>query len=86
MSQRIWTAVLVDAAFYLHHYRRHYKAEAGDPVKAAGHLWRHCIRHLEPRGEDRGADRAISDACRLYRIFVYDCPPLIKKDHNPIDN
>ena len=83
MSQRIRAAVLVDAAFYLHHYRRHYRNEAGHPTRAAEALWLHCLRHLEPRRDRRG-DRAISDACRLYRIFVYDCPPPTKKAHNPI--
>ena len=84
MVWRIRAAVLVDAAFYLHHYRRHYRDDAHDPKRAAEELWRHCLRHLEPRRKHRGADGAISDACRLYRIFVYDCPPLTKKAHNPI--
>ena len=83
MSQRIRAAVLVDAAFYLHHYRRHYRNEAGHPTRAAEALWLHCLRHLEPHRDRRG-DRAISDACRLYRILVYDCPPPTKKAHNPI--
>lgn len=84
MTGRIRAAVLVDAAFYLHHYRRHYAADTDNPKRAAEQLWRHCLRHLEPRRQHRGADGAISDACRLYRIFVYDCPPLTKKAHNPI--
>jgi uncharacterized LabA/DUF88 family protein len=34
----------------------------------------HCMRHIKKRNE------------RLYRIFVYDCPPLSKKVHHPITN
>ena len=33
-----------------------------------------CLKHLEDGQRER----------HLYRIFLYDCPPLMKKVHNPI--
>ena len=35
-----------------------------------------CLSHLQKLGRPKHA---------LYRIFYYDCPPLTKKAHNPID-
>ena len=67
------TAILVDCDFYL---RRHF-AYFGDryredPVKMASNLIAHCMGHIDKKTDS------------LYRIFVYDCPPLSKKVHNPI--
>lgn len=69
------TAFLVDADFFLRQRRFHLGAQtAGDPVAAAKDLRQHCIKHLYWRKDQIG---------RLYRIFVYDCPPLLKKAHHP---
>jgi uncharacterized LabA/DUF88 family protein len=67
------TAVLVDADFYLRQRRRFFSQDrSDDPSQGADDLWTHCIKHVD---RDRGH--------RLYRIFVYDCPPLSKKVHHP---
>jgi len=46
-----------------------------DPKIVARDLFGWCLKHLED--EDSGRRD-------LYRIFFYDCPPLMKKAHNPI--
>ena len=69
------TAFLVDADFFIRQRRFHLGRDvADDPRQAAKDLRRHCVRHLYWRQEQIG---------RLYRIFVYDCPPLVKKAHLP---
>ena len=69
------TAFLVDADFFLRRWRFHLGADAlDDPFAVAIALRKHCVKHLYWRQEQIG---------RLYRIFVYDCPPLAKKAHNP---
>jgi uncharacterized LabA/DUF88 family protein len=68
------TAIFVDLGFFLRRYR-----------------------HLKPRSECALAAAEVADAVwstaqmhvrkersKLYRIFVYDCPPLKKLAHNPI--
>src|SRR5437764_400681 len=70
------TAFLVDADFFIRQHRYHIGSGAGDdPLVAAKDLRKHCIRHLYWRQDQIG---------RLYRIFVYDCPPLLKKAHQLI--
>lgn len=70
------TAILVDGAFYLHRHHAHFGIDrASDPEKVATDLWTHCVKHIDRnKGE------------RLYRIFVYDCPPIEKKLHHPKSN
>lgn len=66
------TAILIDGDFYVRRYRFLFgKREA---IKVAGDLHWMCRRHLEQPDGKR----------TLYRIFFYDCPPLGKKEHNPI--
>ena len=65
------TAVIVDAAFFLKRFRRVYPAlDARDPEVVASTLYTMSMAHV--------AD------IELYRILVYDCPPLDKKSHHPI--
>ncbi len=76
------TAILVDFDFYVRRRRVHlstFLAEdeqlpLDDPEQVATDLWNHCIRHINR--ERRETD--------LYRILVYDCPPLSKKVFNPV--
>jgi len=68
-------AILVDAEFFIKQFRIHYNKEA-TPVEIATGLYRICLKHLTSR---RGNHRD-----RLYRIIVYDCPPMLKKVHHPI--
>jgi uncharacterized LabA/DUF88 family protein len=68
------TAILVDGGFFLHRY--HDLKGNCPPAVAANDLHRMCLEHL------RQKDAAIKR--KLYRIFFYDCPPLLKKAHNPV--
>ena len=65
------TAIIVDAAFFLKRFRHVYPAlDARDPEVVASTLYTMSMAHV--------AD------IELYRILVYDCPPLDKKSHHPI--
>lgn len=68
------TAFLVDGSFFLYRHRR-LKGNAS-PREVARGLHAMCLSHLRRLGRPKHA---------LYRIFYYDCPPLTKKAHNPID-
>jgi uncharacterized LabA/DUF88 family protein len=69
-------AVLVDLGFFLPRYRSLIQAD-GDPPhapkKVARNLWHTALRHVH---------KGLGE--QLYRILVYDCPPLSKKVHNPV--
>lgn len=66
------TAIIVDCAFFLRRYR--YLKGGRSATEADGDLHKMCLEHLNQ-------DKARKD---LYRILVYDCPPLSKKVHHPI--
>jgi uncharacterized LabA/DUF88 family protein len=71
------TAILVDGGFFLRCLRRVYKdIDPHDPVAVAKKAHEMALDHLRsPRNTDRKD---------LYRIFFYDCPPLVKRVHGPI--
>jgi len=71
------TAIFVDAGFFLKRFRAVYpNKDSGDPITVARTLHEMALDHLKQKGD---ADRK-----DLYRIFVYDCPPLLKKAQFPI--
>jgi len=71
------TAIFVDAGFFLKRFRHVYPMkDKGDAVAVARTLHGMALDHLT---QGRDAERR-----DLYRIFVYDCPPLAKKAHFPI--
>jgi uncharacterized LabA/DUF88 family protein len=71
------TAVFVDAGFFLKRFPIVYPAkDSKDPKLVARILHEMSLDHLRQKGD---ADRK-----DLYRIFVYDCPPLEKKAQTPI--
>lgn len=67
------TAILIDADFFLRNCKRYNDLDK-TPQGIATALHDMCIRHVSDYTNRR----------ELYRIFVYDCPPLNKKVHNPI--
>jgi uncharacterized LabA/DUF88 family protein len=70
------TAILVDGAFYLHRHHAFFGSDASsNPEQVATDLWTHYIKHIQKESHDI-----------LYRIFVYDCPPIEKKLHHPLTN
>jgi len=65
------TAILVDGEFFLKRARKVYPARfLSNPQETAKTLYTMVHKHVE--NED------------LYRIFYYDCIPLLKKAHNPV--
>jgi uncharacterized LabA/DUF88 family protein len=73
------TAVFVDAGFFLKRFPKVYLAKDGrDPAVVARTLHEMALGHL--------SQRVGSDRRDLYRIFVYDCPPLEKKVETPISH
>lgn len=71
------TAVFVDAGFFLKRFDKVYRAKDGtDPQVVARTLHEMALGHLTQRDGAEQRD--------LYRIFVYDCPPLTKKAERPI--
>jgi uncharacterized LabA/DUF88 family protein len=72
------TAILVDGGFYIKRYRSLYTSPSDHtPLKVAKSLHEICRRHLMQKDNPE-------QARDLYRIFYYDCPPLEKKQQNPI--
>lgn len=70
-------AILIDGAFFLKRYSVLYtdgKKHSAEQV--AKNLYTICHRHLSDNKDKQDSD--------LYRIFYYDCHPLIKKVHHPI--
>ena len=78
------TAIFVDADFFLQRFLRVYRDREkyapelvkNDPALVARTLHEMALDHLTQPGEAERRD--------LYRIFVYDCPPLAKKAQYPI--
>jgi uncharacterized LabA/DUF88 family protein len=71
------TALFIDAGFFLKRFPQVYQyKDANDPALVARTLHEMALGHLTQRGDVERKD--------LYRIFVYDCPPLVKKAEYPI--
>lgn len=68
-------AILVDGAFFLNRIKRIYDIRT--PQETAHILYNGC-RALLRKGPN------LENPKNLYRILFYDCPPIRKKDHNPI--
>lgn len=63
------TAVMIDGSYFLKRFR--YLQGAKSPKVTAESLHKMALEH--------------SNDGDLYRIFYYDCPPLDKKAHNPVN-
>ena len=71
------TAIFVDAGFFLKRFPKAYRnKDSHDPAVVARTLHEMALDHLTQKGD---AERK-----ELYRIFVYDCPPLAKKSEYPV--
>jgi len=70
------TAILVDGSFFLRQYRAIYGVKSAQ--QTAIDLHKICRAHLYRNSKSRSPDSA------LYRIFFYDCPPMMKKAHHPL--
>jgi uncharacterized LabA/DUF88 family protein len=77
MDASMPTAVFVDAGYFLKRFASVYPdRDAADAVIVARSLHEMALDHLRQRGGDDRRD--------LYRIFVYDCPPLLKRAQHPV--
>ncbi len=73
-------AILVDLDFFIRRYLKLSNISFSSPEekaqKIAKQLWQHSQKHLNYK----------NDTYELFRIYVYDCPPLNKKLHHPLTN
>lgn len=69
------TAILIDGAYFIKRFRSIEPQNAHDAVRAAELAFRWSLAHLNEGQNGRH---------ELYRIFFYDCPPLMMKMHNPV--
>jgi hypothetical protein len=72
------TAILIDGGYFLRRFPRVFpQRNAQDAGEVARTAFRLALDHLK--------DERLPGVRRdLYRIFFYDCPPLMKKAHQPI--
>lgn len=73
------TAILIDGAFFVKRFRALQPDHAYDADRAADCAFRWALAHLVDRS--RGSERRFKE---LFRIYFYDCPPLMKRLQNPI--
>lgn len=69
------TAILIDGAYFIKRIRHFEPNNYFNAQRIADLAVRCAMLHLSYRKQKR----------ELYRIFFYDCPPLEKKMHNPIN-
>ena len=70
------SAILIDGGFLLRRFRSCYpKKDRDDPQIVAKTVFELALSHLEEKNQTRHD---------LYRIFFYDCPPLLKLAHRPV--
>lgn len=79
------TAILVDAGFFLKRYA-HISPELdhSEPQLAADTLYDLAVKHLSRANRGENVVTYERD-CDLYRLFVYDSPPLEKRIHSPVE-
>lgn len=87
------TAVVIDGAFFLRRFKSAFPnlvaSEAEDVAFGVTCMAAHHITarlQANPAWSTVAADRwRPQETAELYRIFFYDCPPLTKRLHTPID-
>ena len=72
------TAILVDAAFFLRRMPKIWPDFNKSSPEVAKKLYEVSLAHLSQSVAGKTLRRD------LYRVFVYDCPPLEKKAHRPV--
>ncbi len=75
------TAIFIDAAFFLKRFTKVYpNKDVRDAALVAKTLHEMALGHVHGKRRNNSTDVPRD----LYRIFVYDCPPLQKKVHYPV--
>lgn len=86
------TAILVDGAFFLRRFSKCFPDHDPTDPKSIAHglgllaYW-HLALKIGPAKLSEEIDRYqsdLSESPEFYRIFFYDCPPLIKRMHTPV--
>lgn len=73
------TAILVDAAFFIRRFKRIWPhLDKFDAKYVADKLYETALRHLDQKIAGKQVRKD------LYRVFIYDCPPILKKEHYPV--
>ncbi|MDF0487069.1 NYN domain-containing protein [Sphingomonas sp. H39-1-10] len=86
------TAIVIDGAYFLRRFKWSFpELDPSDPAKIAFAVGWMAFWHLHHRMRPKLMERAVAhgqfspaEDSELYRIFFYDCPPLIKKLHRPV--
>ena len=79
-------AILVDAGFFLKRYPHICSdLDHADPKLAADTLYDLSLRHLNRSVRQVSGSFTYERECELYRLFVYDSPPLEKRIHSPVE-
>lgn len=86
------TAVLIDGAYFLRQFRQSFPyLEAHNPEWVAFGLRWLTVWHLAYRSSPTSMKARIADqgflpieSPELYRVFFYDCPPMMKRMHHPV--
>lgn len=80
------TAIVVDGAYFLRRFKNRYPAlDPSDSQDVADGLIKLASDHLQIANKANWAQfDNIIESNLLYRIFFYDCPPLMKRVHLPI--
>lgn len=86
------TAILVDGAFFLRRFKHSFpKLDAENPVSVAkGLVWLihwHLALKIGPTNINQilAGHQLIEERTDFYRVFFYDCEPLTKRMHTPIE-
>ncbi len=86
------TAILVDGAFFLRRFKHCFPNFDSDDAKSVAFGLRWLVHwHLTLRVGSKQVNQNVADQLlieetpHLYRVFFYDCLPLIKRMHTPLD-
>lgn len=85
------TAILVDGAFFLRRFKYCFPDHDRDDPKSVAHglgmlaYW-HLTQRIGPSQvmELLSRNELLAESRQFYRMFFYDCPPLIKRMHTPL--
>ena len=87
------TAILIDGAFFLRRFKHSFpELDRNDPKSVAHGLkllanW-HLVQRIGPTqvAAQVAQHSPIEESRQFYRIFFYDCPPLEKRMHTPLEH
>lgn len=75
------TAILIDGGYFIKRFRALEPHNAYNAERVADCVFRWAVAHLS-----EGRRGGLAHRHDLYRIFFYDCPPIMKKLRNPVSD